>query len=158
MGNPVGPYVRGDDCLLCHAAGTTPKYVRVAFSGTRCDGVWTLTQHPIDPCAWFFQDATYRIALEHSAIKSTLEGVDTLGRFFYDAQTPCQVQFYDAGRNAWGHFWWGTHPAVGGMIGSGYLWSGPNSRYEAQYRGDNKWTFGLRNIRVPANILVQYEP
>lgn len=158
MGNPVGPYERGDDCLICLAAGTTPKYVSVAFSGTRHDGHYVLPQ--VDNCAWGIHEAPAGLNIDYESAPgvSHVTGVDAIGTWFYRSDPVCQIEFWDGFRNAWAYVWWGVHPAVGGMIGSGYLWSGPGSRYEALYRGDNKWTFGLRNIRVPGNILVQYEP
>lgn len=158
MGLEVDDYERGDPCFACQGVGETPKYVNVAFSGTIHDGNYVLTQG--DACAWRYiiEDPLFIVDYESAPAASVLSGTDPDGLWFLKQGAICQTEFNVFGTDKWGNVWWGTHPGIDDMVGSGYLWSMDGTKYEPYYWGDNKWTFRLANKRVPSNILVSYQP
>lgn len=58
-------FTRGDDCLTCYGAGATPLHYYVMFVGIEKgdnwilgdgeppNGLYDITQHPVNPCSWF---------------------------------------------------------------------------------------------------------
>lgn len=106
MGQPMPdiPIVYGADCLQCWDPAKTPKYVYARFSLVKrrtdqvpdvCitpanDRMFKLTQDPMEPCAWFYDQSgwTVRFDLVMQGVgKTWLYLDDTIGNHYYSSIT-----------------------------------------------------------------------
>lgn len=111
MGTPQpDPPVVGDTCGWCDdilwSAGSTPKHVRVQFSGIETcagapqpapNGTFILTQTDLDACEWQYTDGVIRIRYEHTGPWSRLVACEVAfpnGCWFVDTVLPtCETHF-----------------------------------------------------------------
>lgn len=158
MGLPVDDYERGED-NGCWPAGETPKYIYVNLEERHKDWNAVVTQ-TIDPERWDNGGIApaLHVRLDIGPFNNKLTVTKDWDNKFLAEALLCAQEFHDLVEDIWGYYFWDPHTAVGGMVGSGYLWSGPDTKYDVLYWGDNKWTFRLANKRVPSNILVSYQP
>lgn len=183
---PDKPIEYGNSCSQCWDPGETPKYVYARFSIVKrrtdqvpdvCitpanDRLFKLTQDPMEPCAWFYDQSgwTVRFDLVMQGVGNTwLYLDDTIGNHYYSSISPSCYQEgtvlhndfdgsepFDCGYNGIAVVTW--TPQATEILEAINLAKGKDLFLELFPREDGKLVYKFCRLKDATNIKILFEP